>query len=61
VSARGFHAGDIDQGPVPDLPQRITGASLDDLTAAEAEAAMDLRDEKIAARVQAEGNKGGVY
>lgn len=44
-----------------DLPQRITGASLDDLTPEEAEAAMDLRDEKNHARVQAEGQKGGLY
>jgi len=44
----------------PELPQRITGASLDDLTPAEAEAAMDLRDAKIHARVEAEDNKGGV-
>lgn len=44
----------------PELPQRITGAALDDLTTAEARAAIDLRDEKIAARVQAEVDKGGV-
>lgn len=45
----------------PELPQRITGASLPDLTPAEAEAAMDLRDAKIAARVEAERPKGGIY
>lgn len=44
----------------PELPQRITGAALEDLTAAEAEAAIDLRDTKIAARIAAEGPKGGV-
>lgn len=44
----------------PELPQRITGAALEDLTPAEAESAMDLRDEKIAARVRAEGDRGGV-
>jgi len=44
----------------PEIPQRITGAALDDLTDAEALDAMDLRDAKIAARVQAEGDKGGV-
>lgn len=57
MSAAGFHPGDIDEGPVP---QRITGASLDDLTDAEALAAMDLRDAKIAARVRTEGDRGGV-
>lgn len=46
----------------PELPQRITGASLDDLTDAEALDAMDLRDEKIHARREAEGTQnGGVY
>ena len=55
---RDFPRGDIEEGP---LPQRITGAALEDLTEAEALDAMDLRDAKIAARIQAEGNKGGVY
>jgi hypothetical protein len=44
----------------PELPQRITGAALDDLTTAEAHDAVDLRDAKIAARVRAEGDRGGV-
>lgn len=57
MGANGFHPGDIDEGP---LPQRITGASLEDLTDAEALDAMDLRDAKIAARVRAEGDRGGV-
>lgn len=57
MSANGFHPGDIDEGP---MPQRITGASLEDLTDAEALAAMDLRDAKISARVRAEGDRGGV-
>lgn len=57
MSTNGFHPGDIDEGP---LPQRITGAALEDLTDAEALDAMDLRDAKIAARIQAEGHKGGV-
>ncbi|GAA4707245.1 hypothetical protein APR04_003773 [Promicromonospora umidemergens] len=52
-----WRKGSVEEGP---LPQRITGANLDDLTDAEALAAMDLRDEKIAARVRAEGDQGGV-
>lgn len=49
--------GSVEEGP---LPQRITGASLKDLTDAEALDAMELRDAKIAARVRAEGDRGGV-
>lgn len=52
-----FHQGDIDEGP---LPQRIIGKSLPNITPAEAEEAIELRDERIARRVADEGPKGGV-
>lgn len=50
----------MSRGEVPEIPQRIIGANLDDITPAEAEEAITLRDERIAGRVRAEGPKGGV-
>jgi len=47
-------------GSLPEPPQRIIGKSLDDITPTEGEEAIELRDDRIARRVQAEGPKGGV-
>ncbi|MCP2265536.1 hypothetical protein ACFQHV_01165 [Promicromonospora thailandica] len=49
------------RGEQPELPQRVIGKNLPNITPAEAEEAIELRDERIARRVEAEGSKGGLY
>jgi len=50
----------VSRAEVPEIPQRIIGQGLDDITPAEADEAIELRDERIHIAVAAEGDKGGV-